>query len=616
MSSLPDLLALSLQALETTSSRNINFAFKHALVQTCQIMHIITSLIRTSIHAEPTLAMRELLQSPSLIARASSAAVEVWPCLPLDPSQIIFLSNKNSTCTQEIPISFAVHGVRRNGFLDPVTNVVHYDGTPTTCDSVKEVPVSFGNATFLYQSDSGSLKKLKTVIPLRIGPLNYTSLPKLRRTIFSEQIMEEWQSSFARVSLNSVARTFLKQQEVYKELGLQPESPNTPPPSAKTYLSKLAGKTFFGFLAGLPINLWQVWVFFSCLIVTLAALTWFCCPSLLTQARIDPAGRLWELFQSAAHFNKVAHPTPTPPSTQLSTEIITKYFPPRDKTKEAEETSFNEAESPPLKRTTFTPTYPSLITKRPEDTVPTSSLVVAPLSDPTPKFRNLGEIQLRTQAGRRDLILYPPRSSLRSSNSRNGKGPSVASVKLTQIALAINLLALGVFMMPGVGGTRLSARLGPRPVLDSAESALLPAPVEKSRPSTSPSPLSGSSVRPWLLQRPRSLPPQYYRYPTCLPPLPTCDRRRFLKAVQEFRTVARNPRTVPANWWERNLSHLNSSKYPLPHPVVETVPPNSQTPPSLRHRRDVSDHVSPLPTPSPPLKDAAPSYVSEESHLQ
>ena len=72
-------------------------------------MRTALEILKSEVIANPTAAMRILLNEPTIYARAGGDTIEVFPCQELTTSQFQFVS-MNTSCTQEIPIKYSIEG--------------------------------------------------------------------------------------------------------------------------------------------------------------------------------------------------------------------------------------------------------------------------------------------------------------------------------------------------------------------------------------------------------------------------------------------------------------------------------------------------------------------------
>lgn len=121
-------LAAWTQALTHRMIEMTNKAFLQTWMDICRDMKTTTALLRATIMAEPTNAVRTLLDDPLLDARAGNGFLEVWRCIPVD-SDGIRVVQQTDRCTKEIPITFRMSDrSAHTGYLDPTTLIISHGG--------------------------------------------------------------------------------------------------------------------------------------------------------------------------------------------------------------------------------------------------------------------------------------------------------------------------------------------------------------------------------------------------------------------------------------------------------------------------------------------------------
>ena len=89
--------------------------------------------------------------------------------------------------------------------------------------------------------------------------------------------MYNWSEFQSHISLNDIWGQLYHQRKVFEALGVPPQ-PNSVHLNFEKALDKTINKSFFGFLKGLAINVYQLWVFSVCIYVTLGFLVFHCLP--------------------------------------------------------------------------------------------------------------------------------------------------------------------------------------------------------------------------------------------------------------------------------------------------------------------------------------------------
>ncbi|MCP4459599.1 MAG: hypothetical protein GY816_16480 [Cytophagales bacterium] len=142
-------LSAQLQALEIITRRNINFALSQSIFSVCQNLNTMMTYMSHLMLAQPTSAVRALMNRSTLIARAGYNIIEVFPCAELPVDSYSF-KPMNKTCTKEIPIVFQAGKKAITGYMDVYTNEIHEVPTIEDCSLAQEMPLSVGNQTCTY----------------------------------------------------------------------------------------------------------------------------------------------------------------------------------------------------------------------------------------------------------------------------------------------------------------------------------------------------------------------------------------------------------------------------------------------------------------------------------
>ncbi|MCP4458363.1 MAG: hypothetical protein GY816_10130, partial [Cytophagales bacterium] len=180
-----DQLSSQLQALEIITRRNINFAFKNAILASCQNLNSLLTHLTHLMMTQPTAAVRTLLNKTSVIAQASFNLIEVFPCAELPENSYEFLA-MNDTCTKDIPLTFKAGENWLRGYLDINTNVIRESSSEEDCGVVQQMPISIKNHTYLYNGKTGKLSALEVnKIPrMHLHWSNFTTHIELQTTVF------------------------------------------------------------------------------------------------------------------------------------------------------------------------------------------------------------------------------------------------------------------------------------------------------------------------------------------------------------------------------------------------------------------------------------------------
>ena len=165
----------------------------------------------------------------------------------------------NTICTKEIPIKFQIGGQEHTGFLDPTTNIITQNGAPADCSLTEEIPIKIGNEFFLYQAKDGRLREAKNIPEMRmLFQWNSTGLWPMESTVFYAVVMHNFSELQSHVSMNDLLSGIGHQQQIFRELRIRAQA--GPSKVAKQAISGIMSRGYFGFLNGLGIQGWQLWV--------------------------------------------------------------------------------------------------------------------------------------------------------------------------------------------------------------------------------------------------------------------------------------------------------------------------------------------------------------------
>lgn len=165
-------------------------AFHQAMQATWQIM-ITTQILKTSVIANPTLAMRQLLNEPYQYAKGSGQLIELWPCHQLHDDSFHVLP-VNNACTIEIPVEFVLVDKREQGFLDTTTKLIRPEGTSIYCSLVNEILLELGGKAVSYDKTTGRLTDIETVGTLGMLSWNYSQILNIKDTVYHQLVMHNW----------------------------------------------------------------------------------------------------------------------------------------------------------------------------------------------------------------------------------------------------------------------------------------------------------------------------------------------------------------------------------------------------------------------------------------
>ena len=105
-----DQLAAELQAIVMKERENLKFSFNHLMLSTCHQMRDTLEILKALIRSSPTLAVRSILKTHYVTARATMGLVEVDYCQPIPIEDSTFHAMKAEQCTEYPPAIFIVGG--------------------------------------------------------------------------------------------------------------------------------------------------------------------------------------------------------------------------------------------------------------------------------------------------------------------------------------------------------------------------------------------------------------------------------------------------------------------------------------------------------------------------
>ncbi|MGI9458856.1 MAG: retropepsin-like aspartic protease, partial [Pirellulales bacterium] len=270
-----DLLAISMQGILNNVRNDLRITFQQAVHASCQNLVLTSKLLHTSVIANPTLTMRQLLNEPYLLGHASGELVEVWPCQKLKPQNYRFLA-MNDTCTKEIPLEFNLRGVFERGYLNPTTKIIQPTATEVDCALIKSIVLQLNGSSVSYSAQTGELTAVESVPVLGLLKYNYTELVHIRDTVYHQLVMHNWSEIQSQITLNDMQGALQHHINIIRHLEIGGQQLGTQ--SAHRVTSNLMQKGQFGFLTGLAVDWKQIWIFMVCTYVTVFAIIVHCCP--------------------------------------------------------------------------------------------------------------------------------------------------------------------------------------------------------------------------------------------------------------------------------------------------------------------------------------------------
>jgi hypothetical protein len=244
--------------------------FQRTWMSVCKDMMSTASLLRTAVLAEPTGAVRTLLNDSLLYARAGNGFLEVWSCFPVEVAMMNVLKQDGS-CTVEIPINFTLaDGSVHFGYLDPRSLVISRYGQPADCFLNPSLPVQLDGKLHMYRRSDGLLVDIGNATELSV--LNYRTdgmyTAFFKPVIYTPLVSYTWNDIMPGVITNSLLKSTAAQAEVLELLTAPLYSTDDSDGEVDGLAENLVArglKTIKGFL----LSPFHVWVFLACLVTNL-----------------------------------------------------------------------------------------------------------------------------------------------------------------------------------------------------------------------------------------------------------------------------------------------------------------------------------------------------------
>ncbi len=125
----------------------------------------------------------------------------------------------------------------------------------------EEIPLTLLDVTYLYQASTGKLTVASHLRQLNIFNWNLTTMSLHHPIIFHAISMYSWEEIRNKISLNDVMSELATQHQVLQAMGVSAQPGLAPHDAARGAITGIMNKGFFGFLSGLDVSFWQLWVF-------------------------------------------------------------------------------------------------------------------------------------------------------------------------------------------------------------------------------------------------------------------------------------------------------------------------------------------------------------------
>ncbi|XGW11077.1 hypothetical protein V3C99_012519, partial [Haemonchus contortus] len=152
-------LAAQLLAVEDGMQQSMSESFHHAILALCKSINSLSASLIAAISANPTIAMRNILQRSDIEAKfLGNNIVRTKSCASLSPS-MYSLSPFNKSCFSLPSISvFLPDKTHWKAFLDPVTNIISHTASAVPCSTDLLFEFPFNDSVSQYMPLSGSFR--------------------------------------------------------------------------------------------------------------------------------------------------------------------------------------------------------------------------------------------------------------------------------------------------------------------------------------------------------------------------------------------------------------------------------------------------------------------------
>ncbi|KAL6739426.1 hypothetical protein Aduo_012885 [Ancylostoma duodenale] len=183
-------LAAQLLAVEDTVQMAVSALSRHALSALCDRTNPLALSLHTSLAANPTFTIRNLLDRHDLAAsHLGNDLVQVHRCMPIPPKNYRLLAS-NGTCFGKPKVELSLsRGPKLHMFVDPTTNVLSDEASPRDCTLARYFyfPISGGHLRF--DSLTGETSPVDNIHPIGLpNGLNSSALA-LPLTIFHNLVL-------------------------------------------------------------------------------------------------------------------------------------------------------------------------------------------------------------------------------------------------------------------------------------------------------------------------------------------------------------------------------------------------------------------------------------------
>ncbi len=271
-------LAGMLQGVWLTMGEHLKFTFEQAMQVTCNNINLMMKLLYAQILENPTLAMRQIFASEYLLARARGEIVEVTPSHEIPVEHVRFIPMEKGMCTKDIPVQYQIIEVNSDwmeGYLDPLTKVIHRQSLGTDCETVQIVPIQIGKKYYVYNANKTGIRQVVNLPEILIFQPNATINFKIEPHVVRHLKMYNYSEFQSAITINKLLRTAGNLNQIYGQHGFRHRNYNdtitingSMPGGQNPISSWWSSSPFAGYVKSITDHAYQVWVFMVALYVT------------------------------------------------------------------------------------------------------------------------------------------------------------------------------------------------------------------------------------------------------------------------------------------------------------------------------------------------------------
>ncbi|EYB90290.1 hypothetical protein Y032_0221g2534, partial [Ancylostoma ceylanicum] len=183
-------LAAQLLAVEDTVEMAVSALFRHALSSLCDRTNLLALSPHTSLAANPTFTIRNLLDRHDLAAsHLENDLVQVHRCMPIPPKNYRFLAS-NDTCYTKPKVELSLsNGPPLHMFIDPTTYVLSNEAPPGDCASARYFFFPASGVHHRFDSLTGDTSPVARIHSLGLPNSINSSVLALPLTIFHNLVL-------------------------------------------------------------------------------------------------------------------------------------------------------------------------------------------------------------------------------------------------------------------------------------------------------------------------------------------------------------------------------------------------------------------------------------------